>query len=70
MNGITPNNLKKEGWIEMGTIDTGCGNNTLWSKNINGEWYDLYFSDIDEDYIVVKHIAVVDSMKKLNEITS
>lgn len=51
----------------MGTIDDGCGNTTLWSKNINGERYDLYYSDIDEDYMVVKHIAVVDSMEKLNK---
>lgn len=67
MNGITRDNLRKEGWVEVGTINDGCGNNALWSKNINGERYDLYYSDIDEDYMVVKHIAVVDSMEKLNK---
>lgn len=67
MNGITPDNLIKEGWVETGTINDGCGNTPLWSKNINGEWYDLYYSSIDEDYMLVKHIAVVDSMEKLNK---
>ena len=70
MNGITPDNLRKAGWIETGHIDDGLGNVTLWRKNINDEWFDLYYSDFDEDYMLVKHIDVVDNMKELNEITS
>lgn len=66
MNGITPDNLRKAGWVESGYID---GNIILWRKNINGEWFDLYYSDFDEDYMLTKHIAIVDNMKELNELT-
>ena len=65
MNGITSDNLRKAGWVESDHID---GNIILWRKNINGEWFDLYYSDFDEDYMLTKHIAIVDNMKELNEL--
>lgn len=61
MNGITPDNLQKDGWTNAGTID----DNILWRKKINGEWYDLYYSGIDEDYILQKYIGVTDNLEKL-----
>lgn len=67
MNKITPDNLRKAGWKEVDYID---GNVILWRKNINGEWFDLYYSDFDEDYTLVKHITIVDNMKELNELVT
>ena len=68
MKGITTEYLKKNGWVLCGTIDDGFGEMNFYTKNINGVFYSLYYSGMDEDYTLVKHLDVVDNIEDLEKL--
>ena len=68
MKGITTEYLEQNGWIWSGTIDDGAGNTDMYSKKINGVWYDIYYSGIDEDYTLNKHLGVIDNIEELEKL--
>lgn len=57
MKGITKDNLIKNGWVSIGTIDDGLGETCLYQKNINGEYYNLYYTGFNGDYTLLKQIT-------------
>lgn len=69
MKGITKDNLIKNGWEYIGTIDVGLGETCLYQKNVNGECYNLYYTGFDGDYTLLKQITSgVDNMNDLEDL--
>ena len=66
---ITKDNLIKNGWVPIGTIDNGFYNTTLYQKNINGVCYNLYYTGLFEDYTLLKQITnIVDNIDDLEDL--
>ena len=69
MKRITKDNLIKNGWVIIGTIVIGSSEICLYQKNVNGVWYNLYYTGFDENYTLLKQITVgVNNMNDLENL--
>lgn len=69
MKAITKDNLIKNGWVLIGTIDDGLGETCLYQKNVNGVCFNLHHTGFDGDYTLLKQITSgVDNMNDLEDL--
>lgn len=57
---ITPEWLKRNGWVKV--------DNDTWTTVINGVWYNIIHTDMDNTYILTKSIDAVNCTEKLIEL--
>lgn len=57
---ITPEWLKRNGWVKVDP-DT-------WTKVINGVWYNIIRTDMDNTYILTKSVGMVNCTENLIEL--
>ena len=57
---ITPQWLQRNGWVKV--------DNKTWTNVINGAWYDIIQTDMDNTYILTKSIGAVNCTENVIEL--